>query len=115
MPNPVVHFEIGGRDLDRQRSFYRDLFGWTFDTADPKYALISSEDSGIGGGLMQVDNDMTPYVAVYVAVDDLEAALGKAVALGGKRVLGPTPIPDVGTFAVFTDPDGNPVGLFHEG
>ena len=28
MGNPVVHFEIGGRDAVRTRAFYSELFDW---------------------------------------------------------------------------------------
>jgi predicted enzyme related to lactoylglutathione lyase len=40
----------------------------------------------------------------------VQAALDKAIALGGKKVVGPIAIP-TGTFAWFMDPDGNTVGL----
>jgi EmrB/QacA subfamily drug resistance transporter len=47
------------------------------------------------------------------AVDDLDAYPDRAEKLGGKRVLPPTDLPgDYGRFAVFTDPDGNQVGLW---
>ena len=28
MGQPVVHFEIGGRDADKLRAFYGELFDW---------------------------------------------------------------------------------------
>lgn len=28
MPNPVLSFEIRGRDAARRRRFYADVFGW---------------------------------------------------------------------------------------
>jgi predicted enzyme related to lactoylglutathione lyase len=33
MGQPVVHFEIIEKDLEKLRSYYGDLFGWTFDTS----------------------------------------------------------------------------------
>ena len=33
MAESVVHFEIIGKDPERLRSFYGDLFGWEFDTS----------------------------------------------------------------------------------
>lgn len=45
-------------------------------------------------------------------MDDLQAYLDKPASLGGKTVVPPTPIPDVGAFALFHDPEGNLVGLF---
>ena len=46
----------------------------------------------------------------YVDVEDVQAALDKAVELGGKMLVPPIRIP-TGTFAWFADPDGNTIGL----
>jgi hypothetical protein len=46
----------------------------------------------------------------YVEVEDVQAYLDKAVSLGGKMVVPPVKIP-AGTFAWFSDPDGNTIGL----
>ncbi len=47
----------------------------------------------------------------YVAVPDLAACLAKAESLGGKTLVPPTEIPGMVTFALFQDPEGNPIGL----
>jgi predicted enzyme related to lactoylglutathione lyase len=116
MTNPVIHFEIGGRDLARMTSFYGDLFGWNPTSAGPEYALVpaGADGVGLGGGLMQTSGDMPPYVTVYVAVDDLPAMLERAATLGAKTVVEPTVIPGIGEFAMFADPDGNVIGLLHQ-
>ena len=31
MGQPIVHFEIIGKDAKKLRSYYGDLFGWEFD------------------------------------------------------------------------------------
>jgi predicted enzyme related to lactoylglutathione lyase len=52
-------------------------------------------------------------VKIYMRVDDLDAYLSRAEELGGQRLVPPTDLPgDFGRFAVFADPDGNPVGLW---
>jgi predicted enzyme related to lactoylglutathione lyase len=112
MPDPVVHWEIGGRDLDGLTAFYRELFGWQPTTFDPDYRLVDL-GSGIGGGLMRCRDDMPAYVTIYVAVDDLEATLEQVRSLGGTPLLPPTPIPGVGAFALFQDPEGNTIGVLH--
>ena len=112
MPNPVVHWEIGGRDLDAQASFYRELFGWEAEGFDTDYRLVDLGE-GIGGGLMRCRDDMPAYVTIYVAVDDLDATLAKVKDLGGTPLLPPTPIAGVGAFALFQDPEGNTIGLLH--
>lgn len=113
MGQPVVHFEIGSTRPAIARAFYEDLFGWSITTdAMSGYGMIETGAAdGIGGGLMPAGDDMPPYVAFYVAVPDLEAALRKAEDLGAKRLVEPTPVPGMGAFAMLTDPDGNPIGL----
>jgi uncharacterized protein len=52
-------------------------------------------------------------VKIYMRVDDLDAYLDRAEELGGKRLVPPVDLPsDYGRFAVFTDLDGNLVGLW---
>jgi len=46
----------------------------------------------------------------YVEVDDVQAYLDKAAALGGKTLVPPIKIP-TGTFAWLSDLDGNTIGL----
>lgn len=111
MSNAVVHFEIGAENADKLREFYTALFGWQFDTTDPSYGVVDQTDGGIGGGIMQIRENMPPYVTVYVAVDDLSATLTRIKELGGAEAVRPTPIPGVGEFALFRDPEDHLVGL----
>lgn len=123
MAQPVVHFEIIGRDPRALRSYYSDLFGWHAEDA-PVAAEVSQPDEygfvekvetpdgtgvpgGIGGG-----PDFTPHTIAYFGVDDVEAALQSAERLGGTRVLGPVRNEDGGvTVGHFRDPEGNLVGV----
>lgn len=111
MTNAVVHFEIGAQDAAKIRRFYAELFGWRFDTTDPSYGVVEDTDGGIGGGIMQISEKIPRYVTFYVATDDLSATLTHAEELGGARVLDPQPIPNVGEFAMFEDPEGHLIGL----
>ncbi|WP_043659177.1 VOC family protein [Thermocrispum municipale] len=111
MPNPVVHFEIGTKDSGRARSFYRALFGWQPAPGGPEYWLIPPEGDGIGGGIREASDQVPTYITFYVQVDDIRASVAKARELGGQVIVAPTPIPGVGEFALFADPDGNTVGL----
>jgi predicted enzyme related to lactoylglutathione lyase len=114
MSNPVVHWEIGGHDLDALATFYRDLFGWETADYDADYRLVNL-DEGIGGGLMRCHDGMPAYVTVYVAVEDLAATLTRVEGLGGTALVPPTPIPGVGAFALFQDPEGNTIGILQQG
>ena len=109
MPNPVVHFEIRGKDKAKLQDFYRQAFGWTVNTDNPmSYGMVAAEDGrGIGGG---VDGDQ-PGVTVYIEVDDPAAYLEKVKGLGGKVVMDVTVIPNRVTMAQFADPEGNVIGI----
>jgi hypothetical protein len=110
MSHPVMHWEIGGRDPGRLQAFYADLFGWKVDATNPEYGLVETGD-GIGGGIMRSPPGAPPHVTIYVEVDSLEAALDRVVELGGEPLIGPMPIENVGSFALFRDPEGNIIGL----
>lgn len=65
---------------------------------------------GIDGGIGP-SQDGSSQLTFYVQVSDLDAALKKIEGLGGKTVVPPTDVPNMVTFAQFTDPAGNLVGL----
>src|SRR5438552_3096921 len=44
MGQPVVHFEVIGKDPQRLRGYYGDLFGWEFDTSSPVAPEVSEPD-----------------------------------------------------------------------
>jgi predicted enzyme related to lactoylglutathione lyase len=48
----------------------------------------------------------------YVAVDDVDAAVKKSTALGGKVYVPGTDIPNTGRFAVLADPAGAEIAVF---
>lgn len=111
MANPIVHWEIGAQDKAKLLEFYRHMFDWNIDATNPAYAMVAAAEGGIGGGVMDVQPGVPPYVTIYVAVDDLAASLAKAEGLGGKTIVPPTPIEGVGAFAMFADPEGHVIGL----
>jgi hypothetical protein len=41
MAQPVVHFEIIGKDPEKLRGYFGDLFGWEFDTSAPVAETVS--------------------------------------------------------------------------
>jgi predicted enzyme related to lactoylglutathione lyase len=115
MPNPVVHFEVVGRDGKKLQSFYSNLFGWKIDADNPmSYGMVEAQDGhGIGGGISGTDQG-NGFATFYVQVKDPQAALDKAVSLGGKVITPVTTIPQMVTFAQFVDPEGNLVGVVAE-
>jgi predicted enzyme related to lactoylglutathione lyase len=124
MGQPVVHFEIIGKDPGTLRAYYGELFDWEFDTSgtvsdsvsDPTdYGFVETNATndgvgipgGVGGG-----PGYEAHAIFYVFVPDVDAALRKAESLGGTRLMGPARTPG-GDLVVghFTDPQGNLVGV----
>ncbi|MFF5160741.1 VOC family protein [Streptomyces sp. NPDC000348] len=104
-------FDISTPDSSRTRAFYQEIFGWTISALDDTYAMVSSGDGPPSGGIGQAGPE-SPYVGVvpYFPVADVEAALAQAEKLGGSVKMPPQDTP-TGRIAVFTDPDGNNVGV----
>ena len=117
MPNPVVHFEILGKDGQKLQTFYSQLFGWHIDANNPmSYGLVDThtEGRGIGGGIGAAGEQGHPGTTIYVEVPALQPYLDKVVSLGGKVLVPETVIPNMVTFALFADPEGNVVGVTKE-
>ena len=109
MAHPVVHFEIGCRDVAKTGKFFSDLFGWNIGPG-PAPAIGTGGESDISGHITALGHEPQHYTIFYVEVDDVQAALDKAASLGGKMLVPPIKIP-TGTFAWFADPEGNTIGL----
>jgi uncharacterized protein len=118
MGQPVVHFEVIGKDGAALQGYYADLFGWSIDANNPMgYGIVQREGNtnadgvGIGGGIGPGPEGYEGHVTFYVEVPDVEAALTKAESLGGTRVMGPEKIMDQVELGMFTDPEGHVVGV----
>ena len=113
MGSPVVHFEIGCKDQAKTTKFYSSLFGWKIESQGPA-AMIDTQGGsvGIGGHITALGHEPHHYVTFYAQVDDLSAYLKKAESLGGKTVIPPQEVPNMGHFAWFSDPEGTVIGLW---
>ncbi len=111
MGSPVVHFEVVGKDAKKLQGFYSSIFGWKIDADNPmNYGLVADDRKGaIGGGIGQAEG--APHATFYVAVPDPQATLNQIEQMGGKTVVPVTVIPNMVTLAMFTDPEGNLVGI----
>lgn len=116
---PVVHFEIVGQDAKKLQNFYGKLFDWKINADNPmNYGLVEAVANGkevgkgsIGGGIGAAQPGQPGYVTFYVQVDDCDAYLKKVESLGGKTIMPTMTIPNMVTFALFADPEGQVVGL----
>lgn len=116
MGNPVVHFEVLGKNGPELISFYADAFGWKIDAANPfGYGVVDTQGGrGINGGVGAAQEGSPAHVTVYVAVADHDAVLRTAEELGAKTILPTSDVMDGVRIALFADPSGNVVGLVNE-
>ena len=122
----VVHFEIPVDDVDRAKEFYGSIFGWQLQTmsmgaGDYTIAITTpvddqsqqpTEPGGINGGMMQRSEQVPSTPVITIDVEEIDKALKEVEAQGGSVVTPRTPIPGMGAFAYFKDPEGNVMGLF---
>jgi uncharacterized protein len=118
MGQPVVHFEVIGKDADTLKSYYSDLFGWEIDSDNPmNYGIVprdgnvNADGVGIAGGVGSAPEGYAGHVTFYVEVADVEAALAKAESLGGSRMMGPETVMEGVEIGLFQDPEGHTIGL----
>lgn len=100
------YLEIGAPDGDRARTFFANLFGWSFTPMENGGWF----DSGaIRTGLHGKDD--RPAIVVYFEVPDIEEAVLRVRSLGGTAD-DPTPEePGFGRFSTCSDPQGVRFGL----
>ncbi len=111
MGNPVMWFEVAGKDREGLKDFYSGLFEWQLNDMEAMpYTTVDTGGEGIPGGIGEAPGGTAGHVTFYVQVEDVEAALAKAEGLGGTKVMGPMDIPS-GQIALFTDPEGHQIGL----
>jgi uncharacterized protein len=118
MGQPVVHFEVIGKDAESLQRYYSELFGWEIDTNNPVgYGIVARDGNtnpdgvGIGGGIGAGPEGYGGHSTFYVEVPDIEAALAKAESLGGSRMMGPEAVMEGVEIGLFSDPEGHVVGV----
>lgn len=113
MGSPVVHFDIGCRDLGRAREFYGALFGWTFSRHPPSsLKIMTGAPGGVDGFLTCLGHAPYRYVMPYVEVKAIAPVLECVARLGGSIVVPETSAEPDHRFAWVCDPDGNLLGLW---
>jgi predicted enzyme related to lactoylglutathione lyase len=111
-PNAPGWFELFTRDHPGAVAFYRDVFGWDIhmvgDSEEFRYAT-KGQDEAAEAGIMDAGSfppDGVPaHWSVYFKVADADAAIAKAVSLGGSVVV-PAEDTPYGRLATLTDVTG---------
>ncbi len=121
-PNALNWFEIYTADLNRARTFYEailqtPLVEMKADAGMPGFQMIMfpfDETTGVGGALIQAEQ-IKPGpggTLVYLNVEgDLDGVLSRIPKAGGQVIRGRFDISPHGYIGIFSDSEGNVVGL----
>jgi uncharacterized protein len=110
-PGSLIWSENMSRNYEGNKAFYRTVFGYDFGDIGPEgmnYATLDLDGKSVGGiGEIGTDQpaEMPAYWGTYFAVSDTDAAVEKAIALGGS-VVAPAWDSPYGRMAVVSDDQG---------
>jgi uncharacterized protein len=108
--------ELTTTDPNAAKQFYQELFGWKMEDGPVQgmdYTVVSAGGQQVGG-LMGMPENMPkspPSWGAYVTVENVDATAKKVEELGGKVLMQPHDIPDVGRFAFVQDPQGATISV----
>ncbi len=119
MKHVIEWFEISVTDLEKAKAFYTAVVNAGFEdmpVGGNPMAAFRADEGAVSGALWEDKNHTGAEnsVMIYLTYEgDIEAALDRVEANGGRIIRGVTLIDeDIGWYAQFADPDGNPIGLY---
>jgi len=103
--------ELATTDVEGAKRFYSGLLGWTTEQAPMEgmtYTIAKAGEQRVAGIMPNhcPGGEIKPQWGIYITVDDVDATAKKAEELGGKVLMPPTDIPNVGRFSALMDPQG---------
>jgi uncharacterized protein len=110
--------ELMTRDVEGAKKFYADTLGWSYDAmpmpgGGGTYWLAMTGGEPVGG-ILDISGPEFGQVPEswmsYIAVDDVDARVAKAVKAGAKLMKPMFDVPGVGRIAILMQPDGAGVG-----
>jgi uncharacterized protein len=98
--------ELQARDVDAAKKFYPALFPWQMKES-PEYTEWHLGELPIGGMMAsQAPAEVPSYWLPYFAVDDCDAVVANAQALGANALVPAFDAANVGRMAILADPQG---------
>lgn len=120
----VVHFEIQADDVERAKTFYSAVFGWSFEdysevTGSTYWGVTSGPDDqpGINGGLLQrpatappTDQGSNAFVCT-MGIEDYDGTEHRILDAGGQVALPKYALPGMAWQGYYVDTEGNMFGI----
>ncbi|HEY5199191.1 MAG TPA: VOC family protein [Solirubrobacteraceae bacterium] len=112
-PGALCWNELASPDPQASADFYAALFGWEISPMDGMpmaYFVIKNGDRS-NGGITELPPGVPTHWLVYLATEEIDAAIAKAEELGATKLSGPHDI-GIAKFAVIADPQGAAFALY---
>jgi predicted enzyme related to lactoylglutathione lyase len=117
-----VWHELMTSDPDAAQPFYKNVVGWSTQPMEggpegmPPYTFWMAGEA-MSGGLMQLPEEAKqmgapPHWMTYIGTDDVDATAKQAGELGGRVLVEPQDIPNIGRFAILQDPQGATFAIY---
>lgn len=113
-----VWHELLTTDTAAAAAFYPKVVPWRTQPSNmPGYTIWMAAQAQVGGlmALPAEAGDSPPHWLIYVGTPNVDATCSQAQGLGARVVKPPGDIPNVGRFAVLTDPQGATFAVFTPG
>ncbi|WP_255951117.1 VOC family protein [Streptomyces odontomachi] len=110
-PGSYAWVEVTTRDTAKADAFFPAVFGYGVRSVQDEavdFKVFTLGDDPVAGRMKMTENwpaEVPPYVNVYFAVADCDAAVGTVTRHGGRVHFGPHDSP-FGRFAAVSDPQG---------
>ena len=108
----IDYIELPANNFDLQETFYKKVFGWTFENYGEQYRAFS--DGRLSGGFYKSDKKSLASEGAALIIfyaDDLEAVEANIIAAGGTIVKPTFSFPGGRRFE-FADPHGNDLAVW---
>ncbi|HEX3502861.1 MAG TPA: VOC family protein [Xanthobacteraceae bacterium] len=109
--------ELMARNVAAAKKFYADTIGWTYDgmpTPDGQTYWVAKMGDQPVAGIFDISGpefkDVPDNWMPYLAVDDVDARVKKAVAAGARVMKPAFDVPGVGRIVILMEPSGAAVG-----
>lgn len=121
-PGDYIWYELLTSNADAAQAFYGNVLGWRFSDSGQTgmdYRIITVGSEGIGG-LMEISAEMAQHGARptwlgYITVKNADETAAETERRGGRILMPPMDIPNVGRIAMLADPQGAPFYVIKPG
>jgi predicted enzyme related to lactoylglutathione lyase len=114
----VYWTELMTRDLDKARTYYQSVCGWSFEAMPMETGTyhVGRLNGEMVIGMFDIAEmegmeGIPAHWMTYFAVNDVDAAVRATEAAGGSVQRAPWDVPGIGRIAIVTDPGGAVLGL----